>query len=403
MEFEGELLVISSILDITELTNITQQLYQAQKMEVVGSLAGGVAHDFNNILTIIQGYSGLALMRKLGSEEAKEIRQIGEAADRAAALTGQLLAFSRRQVLQPRNIALNAIVAGIEKMLRRTIGENIDFCTSLAPDLGTIHADPVQMEQVVMNLAVNARDAMPDGGKLFFETKNLELTSAFAEGNREMPPGRYVMLAVSDLGTGIAPEHLDRIFEPFFTTKEVGRGTGLGLSTVYGIVKQSGGYIWVYSELGRGTTFKIYLPRVDQPAESLSPFEAGPEDLTGTETVLVVEDDARVRELTAKILNQYGYKPITACCAEEALCRSDEFGSEIHLLLTDVVLASTGGRELAERLKARRPRLKVVYMSGYSHLWFCESETVNYPETLLVKPFGPSAMARIIRKTLNHL
>lgn len=370
-------------------------------MELVGSLAGGVAHDFNNLLTIIKGYSELARMRGVKGELADEIRQIGEAADRAAALTRQLLAFSRRQILQPRNIGLNSVMTGIEKMLRRTIGENIELVNFLASDLGTVHADPGQMEQVVINLAINSRDAMPNGGKLVFQTRNLELSSPYVETGFQIPLGHYVVLAATDTGTGIAPEHLDRVFEPFFTTKQATHGTGLGLSTVYGIVKQSGGYISVYSEVGLGTTFKIYLPRVDKPAETIKPTEPETRSLDGTETILIAEDDQRVCELAANILRQHGYNVLTANSGEEALRRAQEFTGEIHLLLTDIVMTSTGGYELAHELKQLRPAVKVLFMSGYPHFSLSDADSMEFHQPILSKPFTPSELVREARKVLD--
>jgi CheY-like chemotaxis protein len=264
-----------------------------------------------------------------------------------------------------------------------------------------VYADPVQMEQVVMNLAINARDAMPQGGKLVFETKNLDLTSPYPERGFEIPAGRYVMLIVTDTGVGIRPEHLDRIFEPFFTTKGVGTGTGLGLSTVYGIVKQSGGYIWAYSDVGVGTTFKVCLPRVESPADVIKPAEAQPENLSGTETVLVVDDDKRVCELTARILGQYGYQVITANSGEDAQQRARECPEEIQLLVTDVVMSGTSGRELAHQLKTRRPSLKILYMSGYPHLALSGNRVVDFSEATLTKPFAPTDLARHARRALN--
>jgi PAS domain S-box-containing protein len=401
IELEGEPLIIASILDVTQLKSVTEQLQQAQKMELIGSLAGGVAHDFNNLLTIIKSYSELAWKRNLKGELAEEIRQIREATDRAAGLTQQLLAFSRRQILQPRNICLNAVLSPIEDLLRRTLGENIELVTSFTADLGTVYVDPVQVEQVVMNLAVNARDAMPTGGKLLFETKNLELSSPYPQKGFEIPAGSYVMLAVTDTGTGIKPDHLDRIFEPFFTTKEVGSGTGLGLSTVHGIVSQSGGWISVYSEVGLGTTFNVWLPRVDSPAETFKPTDTEPQNLSGTETVLVVDDDHRVCELTANILGQYGYRVMTSNSGDDALQRACEFEDEIHLLVTDVVMPGTGGSELARRLKARRPGLKVLYMSGYPHSLRGARDVMEFRELTLAKPFAPTDLAREARRTLN--
>jgi len=406
IKLKDETLLISSLLDVTELKSVTQQLQQSQKMEVVGSLAGGVAHDFNNLLTIIKGYSELARMRGIHGDLAEEIRQIGAAADRAAGLTRQLLAFSRRQILQPHNIGLNSVVAGIEKMLRRTIGEHIELITLFAPDLGAVHADPVQMEQVVVNLAINSRDAMPNGGKLVFQTKNLELSTAHAAKTFEIPPGSYVVLTATDTGTGIAPENLDRVFEPFFTTKEAGQGTGLGLSTVYGIVKQSGGYISVHSELGLGTTFKIYLPRVDQPIDTLTPEETGSQKLDGTETILIAEDDKGVCELAASVLKQRGYKVLIAHSGEEALRRAGEFPDEIHLLLTDIVMSRPAGPELARQLKRARPSLKVLYMSGYPQLSVAGGNIIELDQPILAKPFTPLELVREARKVLdceNHL
>ncbi|HEY6253240.1 MAG TPA: ATP-binding protein [Candidatus Angelobacter sp.] len=406
VRLEDETLLISSLLDVTELKSVTQQLQQAQKMELVGSLAGGVAHDFNNLLTIIKGYSELARVRGLKGDLAEEIRQIGEAADRAAALTRQLLAFSRRQILQPRNIGLNSVVAGIEKMLRRTIGEHIKLVTLFASDIGTVHADPVQMEQVVINLAVNSRDAMQHGGKLIFQTRNLELSTPFEAKGFEIPPGRYVVLTATDTGTGIPPENLDRVFEPFFTTKEAGHGTGLGLSTVFGIVKQSGGYISVDSELGLGTTFKIYLPRVDKPVETFAPSEIRAQSLDGTETILIAEDDESICELAATVLQQRGYNVLVSNSGDEALRRASEFPGEIHLLLTDIVMSRPAGPELARQLKKVRPSLKVLYMSGYPQLSVAGGNMIELDQPILAKPFTPSELVREARRILdceNHL
>jgi PAS domain S-box-containing protein len=400
VEIGNETMVLVSALDTTELKNVTRQLQQAQKMELVGSLAGGIAHDFNNLLTIITGNAALALTMELDADLAEHIRQIKEASGRAASLTRQLLAFSRRQTLQPRSISLNSVVASIETLLRRTITQNITLATSYAPDLGTVHADPVQIEQVVMNLAVNARDAMPQGGKLYIETRNLDLTLLNVEKEMQIPQGRYIMLSVTDTGTGIRPEDMDRIFEPFFTTKAVGTGTGLGLSTVYGIVKQSGGHIRVYSDLGRGTTFKICLPRVDSPAETVRTAPTESENLNGNETVLVVDDDARVCELTAKILGRYGYQVITANSAEDAEHRAQDFDAEIHLLVTDIVMPGTNGRALAQQLKSKRPKMKVLYLSGYPRMTQ-SSENGAGADELLFKPFAPTELARRTRRALR--
>ena len=400
MELEGEPLLIASHLDVTEVKSLTQQLQQAQKMELVGSLAGGIAHDFNNLLTIISGYSSLALNRKLDAESEAEFRHIKEASGKASALTRQLLAFSRRQVLQPRHICLNSVVSSIQKLLERTIGDNIELITSLRRS-GTVYADPVQIEQVVMNLAINARDAMPHGGKVMLETRNLDLTAPYPERALEIPAGRYVMLIVSDTGTGIRPEDLDRIFEPFFTTKEAGRGTGLGLSTVYGIVKQSGGYIWADSEVGAGTTVKVCLPRVDVAADAIQVDHKESENLTGAGTVLVVDNDTRVCELTAKILGQYGYHVITANSGKDAERRACEFDKEIDLLVTDLVMPGTSGLELAERLKATRPGMRTIYMSGYPHIVVSREKCQNSCEPTLPKPFAPAQLAQEAKKVLS--
>jgi PAS domain S-box-containing protein len=402
IEIEGESLLLTSMLDVTELTTVTHQLQQVQKMELVGSLAGGVAHDFNNLLTIIKGYSELARSRDIGPELAEEIRQIGQAADRAAMLTRQLLAFSRRQILQPRNVGLNSVVAGIEKLLRRTIGANIEMVTFLASDAGNVHVDPVQMEQVVMNLAVNSRDAMPFGGKLIFETRSLEFDLPYEGEGFSIPAGCYVMLAVTDTGTGISSEHQRRIFEPFFTTKENGRGTGLGLSTVFGIIKQSHGYISVYSEPGTGTTFKIYLPRVDQPAEEFKNSETGRQKLDGTETILLVEDDQLVRDLAATVLARRGYRVIAAKSGEDALCQAAGWKGPIHLLLSDIIMARMSGTVLAERLQMERPDLKLLFISGYPHFSVPGSGEIDSRYAVLAKPFTPSELAREVRTVLDR-
>lgn len=331
------------------------------------------------------------------------MKRIIEAANKAATLTKQLLAFSRRQVLQPRNIVLSTVVAGIEPMLRPMLRENIELVVSPEPGLGTVYADPAQMEQVLMNLAANARDAMPHGGQLRIDIRNLDLPSSYTERNIEIPAGRYVLLAVADTGSGISPEHLSRIFEPFFTTKEVGRGTGLGLSTVYGIVEQSGGYIWAYSELGMGTTFKICLPRVDRAADMLAAATApGARAAAGGETVLLVEDDASLRELAEKILERYGYRVLTASSGEQGFQRGHEYAAEIHVLLTDLVMTKSSGKELADRLRAQRPSLQVIFMSGYPYPTLAGTNTVDFRESFLPKPFSPSELAAKVRETLDR-
>lgn len=396
-------MIISSLLDVTELRNATEQLRQAQKMELVGTLAAGVAHDFNNLLTIVKGYAEVVRNGELSGEAARAVAQISNAVDKAAGLTRQLLAFSRRQILQPRNVTINAIVHEIESMLRRMVYASTELVLALDPDIGTVNVDPAQMEQVLMNLVANARDAMPNGGTLRLDTSNLDLQSPYVERVFEIPAGRYVVLAVTDSGTGITPEHLDRVFEPFFTTKEIGQGTGLGLSTVYGIVKQSGGHVWAYSQEGVGTTFKIYLPRVDAPAEALVTETADIAVLGGNQTILLVEDDPGVRELASTILGRYGYRVFAAACGEEGLRLGKEHGDEIDLLLTDVVMAHCSGRELAAQLRSQRMGLKVIYMSGYPYSTSPGADTMNFREAFLAKPFSPSELAGMVRRTLDHV
>jgi len=323
------------------------------------------------------------------------------ASQRAAALTRQLLAFSRQQVLQPIVLNLNELVEDIEKMLRRLIGEDVQLRTTLAKDMGNVRADPGQLEQVILNLVVNARDAMPTGGTLIIETANAELSEQYAELHQPVVPGGYVMLAVSDTGSGMTPEIRGRIFEPFFTTKEAGRGTGLGLSTVYGIVKQSGGSIWVYSELGQGTTFKIYLPAVDAPADDLSTAAAFARDLSGSETVLVVEDDEQLRRLTHRALDAQGYTVLVADRGGTALDISRRHKGDIDLLLTDVIMPDTNGRKLAETIRAARPGLRVLYMSGYPDGAIASHGMLEPGVAYLAKPFTTEAITRKVREVLE--
>jgi CheY-like chemotaxis protein len=329
--------------------------------------------------------------------EAGEIRK---AADRAASLTRQLLAFSRQQVLAPKVLDLNAVVTNMDKLLHRLLGEDIALCTMLEPRLGHVKADPGQVEQVIMNLAVNARDAMPRGGKLTIETSNVELDENYARDHASVKPGAYAMIAVSDTGSGMPEKVKARIFEPFFTTKEVGKGTGLGLSTVYGIVKQSGGYIWVYSEVGRGSCFKVYLPRVDAPAEpsSVAPLHPTPR---GTETVLLVEDEDGVRALVRHVLHKYGYNVLETRNGGEALLMCERHNGKIDLLLTDVVLEQMSGRELAERLQKLRPEMKVLYVSGYADDAIVHHGVLTAGMAFLQKPFTTEALARKVRTILD--
>ena len=379
-----------------------EQLRQALKMEAVGKLAGGVAHDFNNLLTAITGHSEMCLRRLTPDNSLyRHVEQIKKAGDRAAALTRQLLAFSRKQILQPEVLDLNHIVVELSKMLQRLIGEDIDLLMGLAADLGKVKADPNQLEQVLMNLVVNARDAMPKGGKLTIETSNVHLSEEFADHHVSVPPGHYVMLAVSDSGCGMDAETQARIFEPFFTTKEVGKGTGLGLATVYGIVKQSEGSIWVYSEVGRGTTFKIYLPSVEGHVKEVA---AGIEDLEllrGAETVLVVEDEEVVREMATEILRESGYHVLEAKHANEALTLAAQYDGEIHLMLTDVVMPQMSGRDLAEQLTPLRPDMKVLYMSGYTDDAIVHHGVLEEGTAFIGKPFSIDALALKVRETLD--
>jgi PAS domain S-box-containing protein len=388
--------------NITERRHLEQQLRQAQKMEAIGKLAGGVAHDFNNIVTIITGYSDMLLSR-IGPENSmrRELEQIKKAGDRAHSLTRQLLAFSRRQMLQPKVLDLNAVVTNLEPMLQRLIGENIELVIELKPGLEQVKADPGQIEQVIMNLAINARDAMPQGGKLLLETDNVELDEAYARRHIPTQPGSYVRLAVSDTGCGMDAATQSRIFEPFFTTKEQGKGTGLGLSTVYGIVKQSGGYIWVYSERGQGTTFKIYLPRVLAPADSVPPVMHWSSLPQGKETVLVVEDEPEVRWLVRDMLQHLGYNVLEARHGIEAQVLSIQHPGPIHLLITDVVMPQMSGREIAEQLTSEHPETKVLYMSGYTDDAVVRHGVLAAHMAFLQKPFTPEALARKVREVLD--
>jgi nitrogen-specific signal transduction histidine kinase/CheY-like chemotaxis protein len=394
--------VASLVQDVTERVVLEDRLRQSQKMEAVGRLAGGVAHDFNNLLTVILGYTQL-LMDGLppGSRMAEGTAQIKSAADRAAGITRQLLAFSRKQVRSPRLIDLNNVMLNLDTMLRRLIGEDIEVFTVPATDLGTVKADPGQIEQVLMNLALNARDAMPNGGKLTLETSNIQLDETYAHEHQPVEPGRYVMLAVSDTGVGMSPETLAHIFEPFYTTKEPGKGTGLGLSTVYGVVKASGGYVWVYSELGQGTTFKIYLPRVDQPAQPLSGENRPSGIQRGTETILLVEDDPQLNQLASSVLAHCGYRVLTAANPEEGLAVCRNHPHEIHLLVTDVVMPKMNGRQLAEEVARIRPSVKLLYVSGYTSNAIVHYGVLDAGLWFLPKPFSLAALVAKVREVLD--
>jgi PAS domain S-box-containing protein len=379
-----------------------EQLRQVQKMESIGTLAGGIAHDFNNLMTAVTGYSELAL-RSLGPDDPlrPKIEVIKGAGERAANLTRQLLAFSRKQMLQPKVLDLNSVVTGIAQMLPRVIGEHIDLRYRLSESLGQIKADPGQIEQVIVNLAVNARDAMPTGGWLTIKTENVHLTRRFGRGDLTVEPGHYVIMSVSDTGSGMDRETQEHIFEPFFTTKEVGKGTGLGLSTVYGIIKQSGGSLWVYSELGKGTSFKIYLPRVDEIIENDESVEDAA-DLTGRETVLLVEDEEVVRNLSKEILETYGYSVLVAANGREGLSLGKEFQGPIDLVITDVIMPLMSGPEMAEGLRISRPDTRVLFMSGFTDDAIVHHGVLDENVFFLQKPFSPEALASKAREVLDE-
>jgi two-component system, cell cycle sensor histidine kinase and response regulator CckA len=388
--------------DITEKRLLERQLQVAQKIEAVGRLSGGIAHDFNNLLGVIIGYSQV-LIKKLGAgnpllEHAEEIEKAGQ---RAASLTKQLLAFSRQQVLAPAVLNLNAVITDMGKMLHRLIGEDIDLVMKLSADIGRVKADQGQIEQVIMNLAINARDALPQGGKLVVETVNATLDEAYTRQHPGSKAGRYVMISVTDSGTGMTPETLAHMFEPFFTTKDRGKGTGLGLATVYGVVKQSGGYIWVESELGKGSCFKVYLPEIDEPVSA--PVHTAPpaESFRGTETVLLVEDADALRKLAYTLLEQNGYHVLAAASGLEALKMVEDKRDRIDLLLTDVIMPGINGRALAERLAPLQSGLKVLYMSGYTDSTIADHGVLDEGTNLLHKPFSEEALIQKVREVLH--
>ena len=390
--------------DVTDVRRMEERLRQSQKMEAVGRLAGGVAHDFNNLLTAISGYSDLLLHRLPDySTLRRDVEEIRKAGDRAAALTRQLLAFSRRQVLQPKVLDLNAVVTKMGQMLRRRIGEDIALSTALSPSLSRVKADPEQIEQVIVNLVVNARDAMPDGGGITIATADAELSPAYAAAHPEVHPGPHVLLSVADTGQGMSDETQAHLFEPFFTTKERGKGTGLGLATVYGIVQQSGGHIRVNSAADRGTTFLIYLPRVDAPEIGSQGADQPllPHPSPGTETVLLAEDEEVLRRLAREILSGNGYKVLEAGNGREALLLSEAHRGEIHLLLTDVVMPKMSGRELGERIRLQRPDLRILYMSGYTDDAILRDGVLEDGIPFLQKPFTPEGLARKVREVLD--
>ena len=409
IEWEGEKAQLVSIRDITErnqmqeaLHKSEEQLRQSQKMEAVGRLAGGMAHDFNNLLTAILGYSEL-LLNKLGDLNpfSKYPKEIKKAAERASMLTSQLLTFSRKKVLKLKTLDLNVIVTDLEKMLHRLIGEDIELVTTLSTTLGQIKADTGQINQVIMNLVVNARDVMPKGGKISIETLNIDLDEDYARQHAEVPAGPYVMLTVSDTGCGMDKETQSHIFEPFFTTKEVGKGTGLGLSTVYSIVKQGGGSIHVYSEPGKGTTFKILLPRIDETIESHKHGKAPVEMPLASETILVVDDEQMIRDLVCEVLEISGYNVLAAGLGSEAISLCKEYKRPIHLIITDLVMPKMSGRELVKQLKSLRPEMKVLFMSGYTGKEVIDRGILEPGTSFIQKPMSQETLEHKVREVLE--
>jgi hypothetical protein len=402
VDIEGQPLAIAFITDISERLRLETQLRQSQKMEAIGQLAGGVAHDFNNLLTIIQGYAAMSLDSLDSTDPLREsIEEIEKAAISAGGLTRQLLAFSRRQIVRLRILNLNTTITQVEKMLRRVIGEDVDLVLDTADQLHEILADPGLIEQVLMNLAVNARDAMPNGGRLILETANLSLEKEYAGAHLAVKTGPHAMLAVSDTGAGMSPEVRARIFEPFFTTKPQGQGTGLGLATVYGIVKQLDGTIWVYSEPGKGTTFKILFPAArpgEFPAEEAAPAQAVP---LGRETILLVEDEDSVRKFVQTMLNRQGYSVLEAPTADDALRIAADPDARFDLLLTDVIMPRLNGPELAARIVDLRPQLKVLYMSGYTDRAIRLQDELGGGANFIQKPFTPAALGEKVRELLR--
>jgi two-component system cell cycle sensor histidine kinase/response regulator CckA len=400
---EGRLIGLSTISrDLSYQKRLEAELRQAVKMEAVGRLAGGVAHDFNNLLTVINGYSELLLARPGSADSNRELMaEIHKAGKRAETLTKQLLAYSRKQILKPKILEINAHVVDIQKMVHRMVGEDMEIATSLDPELGRIRADPTQLEQIIINLATNARDAMPQGGTLTIRTRNIELDEKYTASHAGSRLGRYVMLEISDTGCGMDKKTKQHIFEPFFTTKDAGKGTGLGMAMVYGIVKQSEGYIEVESEPGRGTAFRIYLPRIEESLENDGPYQEEPPLPCGTETVLLVEDDSMVRAFTRTLLQNGGYHVLEASGGEEALGLSERCTTDIDLLVADVVMPDMSGRVVAERLANCRPAMKVLFLSGYTDDAVLRHGVSVEETAFLPKPFTPSIFAHKVRQVLD--
>jgi nitrogen-specific signal transduction histidine kinase/CheY-like chemotaxis protein len=389
-------------MDITKYKKLEAQFLQAQKMEAIGVLAGGVAHDFNNLLNVINGYTEIALDEIAQDDPiCNDLKQVKDAAKRAADLTSQLLAFGRKQILRPEILDLSSVITHMSSMLRRLIGEDIEFVTATKSNLGPIHADPGQIQQIIMNLVVNARDAMPNGGKLTIETANVDLDESFMQSHQMLQAGPHVMLAISDNGIGMDAETQSHLFEPFFTTKQKGKGTGLGLSTVYGIVRQSNGFIWVYSEPGKGATFKIYFPMTSDriiPRTEGRKSECGSR---GNETVLVVEDEVSVRTLAGRILRDRGYKVLEASEGMDALRIARKHEGNIHLILTDVVMPGIGGKVLVAQLESLRPCIKALYISGYTDDAIVHQGILDSEVAFLQKPFTIDGLARKVREVLD--
>lgn len=400
----GEVNTIHMIEDITGWKQLEMQFLQSQKMETVGRLAGGIAHDLNNLFTVLSGYSQLSLLEIGEGHPLKpNLEEIKRTVDRAAELTRRLLALSRRQVMDMKVLNLNWLLKGLEKMLGRIIGEDIELVFRLATDLGKVKTDPGQIEQAILNLVVNARDAMPHGGKLIIETRNFELDKTFVRSHFDIIPGHYVLLSVTDTGCGMSPEIKERIFDPFFTTKSDGKGTGLGLSTVYSIIKQSGGYIWVYSEPNQGTTFKIFLPRVSEDADEITCEEAADNFPQGEETILLVEDEDSLRDLTAKVLRDQGYTVLEAANGDEALRLAREFSRQtIHLLVTDLVMPKMGGKELVGQFQLLHPDSRVLFISGYTDGVMIHQASLSPETPFLQKPFSPMEFAKKVREILDQ-